>query len=128
MGKKTRLFARLVLVLYIAALAWLCFGDFSDVQDVPKTVFGLEIDKIVHFLMFFPFPFLVFFSFGRRGEKAWKAILWTVVVFAVGCTLAGVTEIVQGELGYRTADVMDFRADGLSLAIASLITFILRIL
>ena len=128
MSKKIRIFARIVLVLYIAALAWLCFGDFSDVQDVPKTVFGLEIDKVVHFLMFFPFPFRVFFSFGKRGEKAWKAVFWTLVVFAIGCTLAGVTEIIQGELGYRTADILDFRADGISLAIASLITLILRLL
>ena len=86
------------------------------------------MDKIVHFLMFFPFPFLVFFSFGKRGNKAWKAILKTLLVFAVGCVLAGVTEIVQGKLGYRSADILDFRADGLSLAVASLVTFILRLL
>lgn len=128
MGKKTRFTARLILVLYIAALAWLCFGNFSDLQEVPKTLFGIEMDKIVHFLMFFPFPFLVFFSFGKRGDKAWKAILKTLLVFAVGYVLAGVTEIVQGELGYRSADILDFRADGLSLAVASLMTFILRLL
>ena len=128
MGKKTRFFARLVLVLYIAALAWLCFGDFSDMKDVPREIFGFEMDKVVHFLMFFPFPFLVFFSFGKRGDKAWKAILKTLLVFVIGCLLAGATEVIQGELGYRTEDIMDFRADGISLAIASIITFILRLL
>ena len=49
-------------------------------------------------------------------------------MFVIGCLLAGATEVIQGELGYRTEDIMDFRADGISLAIASIITFILRLL
>lgn len=128
MTRRQLLVARILLVVYIIAVLVLCFGQFKSTEEIPRSFLGIPMDKVVHFLMFFPFPFLVFFSFGKRGDKAWKAILKTLLVFSLGCILAGVTEIVQGELGYRSADILDFRADGLSLAIASLTTFLFRIL
>ena len=41
-------------LLYIAALAWLCFGSFTPGPDVPREWMGLQLDKCVHFLMFMP--------------------------------------------------------------------------
>ena len=63
--KRARLF-KFILVLYAACVCFLCFGQFDGVEKAPQFIFGIPSDKIVHFCMFFPFPILTYFSYGRR--------------------------------------------------------------
>ncbi|MBQ6761475.1 MAG: hypothetical protein IJP49_01860 [Bacteroidales bacterium] len=118
--------ARILLVLYLIALLWLCFGHFDSMPDVKRYYWGIPTDKIVHFLMFLPFPILSYFAFDRYTEKFWPSVLWTGVSFLAGILLAAGTEVGQAFLtSYRSGDPNDFRADLLALGISSLLVFIL---
>lgn len=124
--KRTTLF-RILTLIYIGIIAWLCFTKFQSASDFPRTIFGIESDKVVHFAMFLPFPVLAFLCF-KTDKLGIGAVLGLIVlIFAAGCLLAGITEYVQGLLPYRTEDRADFRADMLALAISSAIMFLISI-
>ena len=50
--------ARILFLLYLGAIALLCFMHVDKLPDVQKFIFGIPTDKIVHFGMFLPFPIL----------------------------------------------------------------------
>ncbi len=118
---------RLLMLLYIAAVGYLCFANFHKLPDVPRELFGIRMDKIVHFCMFFPFPILAFFAYDHLTEKPWQALAALISICAVGCIFAGVTEMIQGSLPYRSQDIKDFGADCLAICIASLLVFIIDV-
>ena len=121
MTRRQLLRARILFGLYLAAVAVLCFGKFDSSQDVPMDLWGIPTDKIVHFLMFFPFPILACLaSGGYRGER-WQATFRTVIAFLAGCAFAAATEWVQTWLSYRSGDPVDFGADALAILLSSII-------
>lgn len=115
----------IAMCLYIGAVAYLCFANFHKLPDVPKTLLGIPMDKIVHFCMFFPFPVLAYLAYDKLTDTPLRALAALVSICAVGCIFAGVTEIIQGSLPYRTQDIKDYGADCLAIGIASLLTFII---
>ena len=123
--KKITIFFRIVFLLYLAALAYLCFGHFDSLPRVKPYFLGLPIDKVVHFVMFFPFPLLLFAAFDRITVKPWQSLVFALGAFALGCLLAAGTEIGQGLTGYRSPDTRDFLADTVSLGISSLLVLII---
>ena len=128
MSRKQLLIARILIVVYLAAVAFLCFGDFGGLPGVEQSFLGIPTDKIVHFLMFFPFPVLAYFAFDRFTEKVWTSILWTGVTFLAGALLAAGTELGQARLTtWRSGDPNDFKADLVALAASSLLVLILDI-
>ena len=121
MTRRQLIGARILFGLYIVAVAVLCFGKFDSTQDVPKDLWGIPTDKIVHFLMFFPFPLLACLaSGGYRGER-WQATFRTVIAFLAGCAFAAATEWIQTWLSYRSGDPVDFGADALAILLSSII-------
>ena len=118
---------RVITVLYLAAVAFLCFANFSKMPDVPRTFFGIPADKLVHFAMFLPFPVLAFFSLWPKRPGVLNTLLAIVLLFALGCLMAWGTEYYQGMLPYRTMDPADFNADRIGLICGSIITFIVQL-
>jgi hypothetical protein len=70
-----RIIFLLLFCLYIAAVAYLCFARPDEVPSLPETWFGLPADKVAHFLMFLPFPFLGYIAFEGNGMNWWKKAL-----------------------------------------------------
>ena len=124
MTRKQLILARIVFAVYILAVLVLCFGKFESSQDMPKDLWGIPLDKIVHFLMFFPFPLLAYLAFDRYRERRWSAAPWTGAALAGGALFAAFTELVQSRLSYRSGDPADFKADFLALFLSSVIVFI----
>ena len=120
--KRRKLFARIVFLQYFAAVLFLCFGKFSGLSSVPRSFFGIESDKIVHFLMFLPFPILFYMAFGWRTSRPWHSILLALGILGLGTLIAVGTELVQDFIPYRASDKIDFLADFLALCISSVIT------
>ena len=56
MSQKQKIAFRILFFLYIAAVLYLCFGRFDNAPSIELNLWGIPTDKIVHFLMFFPFP------------------------------------------------------------------------
>lgn len=120
--KKRNILALFLFIIYLGAVVYCCFGHFSDLPEIGQDTFlGIPMDKIVHFLMFFPFPVLCFIAFSGRTDKPWKSVLAVSAVFLVGCLIAAATEVGQSFTDYRSGDILDFAADAVSLAISSAI-------
>lgn len=120
MMKKRKLFSLSLLILYLAAVLYCCFGRFSDLPEIGQDTFwGIPTDKIVHFLLFFPFPILCFLTFTGRTRKPAHTVLTVGCVFLTGCVIAAATEIGQSLTDYRSGDILDFAADVTALTISS---------
>ena len=115
---------KLAMLLYVMAVAYLCFANFHKLPEVPKTFLGIPMDKVVHFCMFFPFPILAFFAYDKLTETPLQALAALLCICAFGGIFAGLTEIIQGSLPYRSQDVHDFNADLLSIGISGLLVFV----
>ena len=116
MTSKARKIFRILLVLYLISILVLCFANLSSLPDVSNTIFGIEIDKVAHFLMFLPFPALFYLSFeGKAASLIGAGIL-------AGLSVAGTTEWVQSFLTYRSMDLADFFADTAGLLSGALLT------
>ena len=124
MDRRT-LIARILFLLYLGALAWLCFGNFSSLPSVSMKFFGIETDKLVHFGMFFPFPILAFLAFDKYTETPKSTFLFSGITFLVGLVLAYLTEWGQAHLTtWRSGDPWDFVADLSALTLSTLIIII----
>ena len=115
---------KLAMLLYVVAVAYLCFANFHKLPEVPKTFLGIPMGKIAHFCMFFPFPILAFFAYDKLTETPLQALAALLCICAFGGIFAGLTEIVQGMLPYRSQDVKDYGADLLSIGISGLLVFV----
>ena len=125
MTRRQLQWARILFGLYLVAVAVLCFARFPESEDMPRVLLGIPMDKIVHFLMFFPFPVLAYLAFDCYRGKRRASVLRTAAGFLGSCTFAAVTELVQSRLPYRSGDPADFRADALALLLSSIIVLIL---
>lgn len=116
--------SRVLFVVYLLAIAVLCFASFGSMSSISKEIAGVPTDKVVHFIMFLPFPILSYLSFDHQGKKWWKSLLFVLASLGVGCLVAWGTELVQGQLSYRSKDLHDFYADSLALCLSSIIVLI----
>lgn len=123
-SRKPDIVGTIAFAVYLALVAYLCFGHFDSLPSVPRSIFGIPSDKVVHFLMFVPFVPLAYIAFVGDRRRPWVTIAAIVGIFMAGCGIAALTEIIQGLISYRSKDLADFRADSFSMAIAALVVFI----
>lgn len=124
--KRTTLF-RILTLVYLGVIAILCFANFGNMPEVGKDFMGIPLDKIVHFLMFLPFPLLAFWSLRLSRKGVVKTLLVLVAIFIVGALLAWGTEYVQSKLPYRSMDMTDFRADRIGVACGCIAAFFVQL-
>ena len=127
MERSNRILARIILVVYLGLIAFACFGQFENLPRIKSPLLGMLNDKLVHFILFFPLPFLMWLAFDKYTTKAWHSLLFVTGAFLAGCVIAAATEVGQYYTGHRSAEALDFFADTLAMAICSLIVFILDI-
>ena len=124
-NRKRSIIFSITMVLYLAVVGYLLFANFEKLSSIPRIFLGIPTDKIVHFLMFFPFPILACLaSGGYRGER-WQATFRTVIAFLAGSAFAAATEWIQTWLSYRSGDPVDFGADALAILLSSAIVLII---
>ena len=119
--------ARILFLLYLIAIAFLCFMKPDNLPEMEKSIFGIPTDKVAHFLMFAPFPVLAYLAYDHVTNKFWSALLFAALTLLVGAGVALLTEYIQGLLPYRSKDMTDFRADMLSLGLSTLVVFIIDV-
>ena len=115
--KFSRVFKIVLFLVYLALVAWLCFGNFKPTPDMPRSLWGIAIDKVIHFLMFLPFPILGALAFDFRSW--WRAL-------AISTLLANIFafsfEKLQSVLtSYRITDAADLNANFLGISLGLLI-------
>ncbi len=118
---------RILTVLYLVAVGMICFMNVSGLPDIQETFLGIRMDKIVHFLMFLPFPFLTFNSLRPAHRGVAVTLLIIIGLLAVGCLIAWGTEFIQSKLPYREMDTKDFMADFIGLVCGAIATFFIQL-
>lgn len=121
---KARITSLLLLTLYIIAVCILCFAKIDTGIDMSSTWLGFPKDKVVHFLMFLPYPILTSLSFRCSNGKPWSFILFMLVIIVIGIAIGAATELIQGTTGYRSCDINDLKADSLGILAGSIIVLI----
>ena len=105
-------------VFYMGVLIYLYFGKFPSFIKLPRTIMNIPSDKVGHFLMFLPYPFLAHGS-SFTGKRKWRDLLF---VHLSGIVIAFTFELLQSTLAsYRTTDPWDLVANVASITIATLL-------
>lgn len=108
--------------IYLAAVALLCFLKPSSLPEVDiKTFLGLPIDKVLHFLMFLPYPVLAGLVFISSEQRPAAAVIILLILAVTGIGVAYGTEIIQSHTGYRSYEIADFHADMIGIAAGTLL-------
>lgn len=117
--------AFILLCIYIIAICLLCIIDFSNFPTKDIQWGDFPIDKLIHFLMFLPFPILAFATLEDKKMDMVKSLIHLVIIFCIGLLLAFSTEVIQRFTETRRFELMDFAADGAGLLLSSIIIFII---
>ena len=100
-----------IFCLYILAVGIMCFSRPENIPYVTFDWFGLPADKVVHCLMFIPFPVLAYMSFVPERFSPLIKIACIVAAAIIGAGISYTTEVVQSALGYRSFEIKDLIAD-----------------
>lgn len=112
----------LVLCVYFAAVMALCLIKPYPIPELSREIWGIPLDKIVHFLMFFPYPIIAYIAFKPEDGRKWQHLLVLFALFTVGIGLAIGTEHLQGLTKHRSYDINDFYADVLGMECSAFLT------
>ena len=121
MSAFVRILKILLFMAYVGLVAWLCFGTFTPAPDIPRTIFGIPIDKCVHFAMFLPFPILGTLAFDFRSW--WRTLCLSTLLANL---MAFVFETFQTRINpARTTDPTDLNANLLGITLGLLIAILI---
>lgn len=123
MALKRRHMAILLFAFYLAAVAYLCFLKPGSIPVLQQFVFGIPTDKVIHFIMFLPYPVLAYISFRPDRKGVLTHMLTFIAIIAVGAAMAMGVERLQIAAG-RNYDIKDFYANIAGMAAGAAITLI----
>lgn len=107
----------LLFCIYLAAVAFLCFMQTENLPDISaETFLGIPIDKVLHFLMFLPYPVLSGMTFIDTERGLAMNLITLAVLVITGAGLAYGTEAIQAYTDYRSYETADFHADLIGMA------------
>jgi len=124
MKTSSRIFRIVLFFAYVAVVAWLCFGTFKPSPDIPRKILGFPTDRVVHFLMFLPFPILGTLAFDFRSwwrPLAMSTFLANIVAFAFEQLQSRITSV-------RITDPKDLNANFLGITLGLLIAILIGLL
>ena len=104
-----------IFCLYILAICYICFSNHNGLPELPGFIVGIPLDKIIHFVMFFPFPLLAYQLFSYEKMDIKKRVIVLLIIVVTGCLVGMATEHIQALLEYRSAEINDFYSDVLGL-------------
>lgn len=111
--------------IYLAAVGLLCFIRPSSLPEMDmNTILGIPTDKVLHFLMFLPYPVLAGLIFISRDCSMACGIFIIAVIAATGTGMAYGTELIQAHTGYRSYEIADFHADVAGMAAGCIMSMI----
>ena len=101
-----------------------CLANFSSGPQLPSKIIGIQADKVIHFLIFLPYPVLVYGALHNLTEKPYGHMIIFATTLLTGCMFAGMIEFFQGLTDYRSAELMDFVADNLGVLTSLILIYI----
>ena len=107
---KRRHIAILLFVVYLATVAYLCFLKPGSIPALRQFVFGIPTDKVIHFIMFLPYPLLAYISFRPDCKGIGAELFVLAAILVAGAVMAMGVERLQIAAG-RNYDIKDFYAN-----------------
>ena len=124
MNASSRIFKIVLFLAYVALVAWLCFGTFKPDPSVPRSILGIPTDKVVHFLMFLPFPILGTIALDFRSW--WRTLSMTTLLANI---IAFTFEQLQSRITtVRITDAADLNANFLGITLGLVIAILIGLL
>ena len=111
-----------ILCCYFVAVLVLCLAPPQQIPGLHMAFWGIPADKIIHFLMFFPYPAIAYIAFRPAEGRKWRHILVLLAVFCAGIGIAMGTEMLQSLSKYRSYELTDFYADVFGMECCAFIT------
>ena len=124
MTNRFKKISTILFCIYVVAVVLLCIIKTDSLPELPRNIFGIPLDKLTHFTMFFPFPILGYCAFYPTAEGYWRKAAVLAILFIIGCAFALSTERLQAMTSYRSCELLDMVADGVGLLAGSLTTLI----
>ena len=124
MQQGKRIIPVILFCLYLTAVAFLCFAKPEDMPQLPALWLGIPADKVGHFAMFLPFPFLAYLIFDNNDMNFIRKSCLLAVILCFGAGMAIGTEQIQAILAYRDASMDDFIADMAGMGTGCIITIL----
>lgn len=111
---------------YLVLVSYACFSKSPSLPMPEWTLWGIPQDKIMHFLMFLPFPFLMYAMFYYKVRRYRHIPLLALAILLFGFAVAGFTELIQEFIPYRSSDILDFAADNVALLSGTVIVALIH--
>lgn len=127
--KTKRYTVPLLLFCYIASVFFCCLYKFSGTEnmDLGKYLLGIRLDRYIHFVMFFPYPFIawIFMNYTKMRELL-RPYTYSLIIIS-GLILASVAEASQEAFtAYRDTDPFDLTANTAGIFAATFVVYLLR--
>jgi VanZ family protein len=122
--KRLRHISLTLFCIYVIAVILLCVAKTESLPELPKSFLGIPLDKMVHFLMFMPFPILGHLSFLGPEDAPCKKLTVLALLCITGAGFALSTEQLQALTAYRSCESADMFADFLGLATGAMVAVI----
>ncbi len=119
-----------LMLLYIALVFFLCLYDFDSktiMVDLNQYLFSVRLDRYIHFLMFFPYPFIawLFLNYNKHNI-VYRQYTFSFIIIS-GLLLASLAEASQEMFTiYRDTDPFDFASNLSGILVATMVLYILR--
>ncbi|MEG1485286.1 MAG: VanZ family protein [Bacteroidales bacterium] len=115
-------------LLYLLTVLFFCLYNFTNNNiNLAEYFFGIRLDRVFHFLMFLPYPFVcwLFFNYNKY-IKIFKEYTFAAIILS-GILFASMAEASQELLTtYRDSDPYDLAANITGILIGSLLVYILK--
>lgn len=122
---RERIISVVIFCLYMMAVGYTCFATPEEVPQLPEYWLEIHVDKLIHFIMFAPFPLFAYQVFKHDKTSFSTRMLILSLIVVAGFVAAIGTEIIQSTLEYRSSEVGDIYADMVGLAAGGLFTALL---
>lgn len=126
--KNYRKISLILFCIYVIAVISLCVIHTEGLPELPKYFLGIPIDKVAHFVMFFPYIILGYSAFYPTQKGRWRKFAVLGIIYLTGITFAFATERLQAATSYRAYELLDMAADNVGLLAGGVIIifFILK--
>lgn len=113
--------------MYLALLFCLMLITINPGKiEIPVQLLGIEVDKLVHFALFFPYSVFAWLAFGRTSIRRFSN--WSFVLIGVsGLILAAVTEFSQLLNPYRNFDPKDMLSNFIAILAGTIVITVICI-
>ncbi len=128
MKRNSIIITTLLLAIYIALVFFCCLYHISATEkiDVHQYIFGIRLDRYIHFTMFFPYPFVAGIFMKSCKKMAPYRKYTGLIILVSGIVLAFLAEFSQEALtSYRDTDPYDLVANITGVILATIAVFII---